>query len=177
MILIITGPSGVGKNTIINALSEKLDFKFSVSHTTRPKRKSEVNGKDYHFVTEEEFQLMINNNELIEFEEYGGFTYGTSRKELEQDGLIILDLEVNGATKLLNNNSNFIGLFIDINDEELINRLKNRGHNSDFINKRMQLANKQRKYKDMYDYKIENVDINTSVKEIIDIIYKLEDRW
>lgn len=176
MILIITGPSGVGKNTIINALSEKLDFKFSVSHTTRPKRKSEVNGKDYHFVTEEEFQLMINNNELIEFEEYGGFTYGTSRKELEQDGLIILDLEVNGATKLLNNNSNFIGLFIDINDEELINRLKNRGHNSDFINKRMQLANKQRKYKDMYDYKIENVDINTSVKEIIDIIYKLEDR-
>lgn len=177
MILIITGPSGVGKNTIINALSEKLDFKFSVSHTTRPKRKTEVNGKDYHFVTEEEFQLMINNNELIEFEEYGGFTYGTSRKELEQDGLIILDLEVNGATKLLNNNSNFIGLFIDINDEELINRLKNRGHNSDFINKRMQLANKQRKYKDMYDYKIENVDINTSVKEIIDIIYKLEDRW
>lgn len=177
MILIITGPSGVGKNTIINALSEKLDFKFSVSHTTRPKRKSEVNGKDYHFVTEEEFQLMVNNNELIEFEEYGGFTYGTSRKELEQDGLIILDLEVNGATKLLNNNSNFIGLFIDINDEELINRLKNRGHNSDFINKRMQLANKQRKYKDMYDYKIENVDINTSVKEIIDIIYKLEDRW
>ena len=176
MILIITGPSGVGKNTIINALSEKLDFKFSVSHTTRPKRKSEANGKDYHFVTEEEFQLMINNNELIEFEEYGGFTYGTSRKELEQDGLIILDLEVNGATKLLNNNSNFIGLFIDINDEELINRLKNRGHNSDFINKRMQLANKQRKYKDMYDYKIENVDINTSVKEIIDIIYKLEDR-
>ena len=176
MILIITGPSGVGKNTIINTLSEKLDFKFSVSHTTRPKRKSEVNGKDYHFVTEEEFQLMINNNELIEFEEYGGFTYGTSRKELEQDGLIILDLEVNGATKLLNNNSNFIGLFIDINDEELINRLKNRGHNSDFINKRMQLANKQRKYKDMYDYKIENVDINTSVKEIIDIIYKLEDR-
>ena len=176
MILIITGPSGVGKNTIINALSEKLDFKFSVSYTTRPKRKSEVNGKDYHFVTEEEFQLMINNNELIEFEEYGGFTYGTSRKELEQDGLIILDLEVNGATTLLNNNSNFIGLFIDINDEELINRLKNRGHNSDFINKRMQLANKQRKYKDMYDYKIENVDINTSVKEIIDIIYKLEDR-
>jgi len=176
MILIITGPSGVGKNTIINAMSEKLDFKFSVSHTTRPKRKSEVNGKDYHFVTEEEFQLMINNNELIEFEEYGGFTYGTSRKELEQDGLIILDLEVNGATKLLNNNSNFIGLFIDINDEELISRLKNRGHNSDFINNRMQLANKQRKYKDMYDYKIENVDINTSVKEIIDIIYKLEDR-
>ena len=120
---------------------------------------------------------MINNNELIEFEEYGGFSYGTSRKELNQEGLVILDLEVNGATKLLNSNSDFVGLFIDIGDDELINRLKNRGHNSDFIMKRMELASKQRKYKDMYNYKIENVDINTSVKEIIDIIYNLEDRW
>jgi len=120
---------------------------------------------------------MINNNELVEFEEYGGFIYGTSRKELYQEGLVILDLEVNGATKLLNNNPDFVGLFIDINDEELINRLKNRGHNTDFISKRMNLASKQRKYKDTYDYKIENVDINTSVNQIIDIIYKLEDRW
>ena len=176
MILIITGPSGVGKNTIIDALSKKLDFNFSVSHTTRPKRVSEVNGKDYYFISNEEFQNMINNNELVEFEEYGGFAYGTSRKELNQDGLVILDLEVNGATKLLNNNNDFIGLFIDIEDNELINRLKNRGHNSEFINKRMELASKQRKYKDMYHYKIENVDINTSVNEIIDIIYKLEER-
>ena len=176
MILIITGPSGVGKNTIINALSKKLDFNFSVSYTTRPKRVSEVNGKDYYFISNEEFQNMINNNELVEFEEYGGFAYGTSRKELNQDGLVILDLEVNGATKLLNNNNDFIGLFIDIDDKELINRLKNRGHNSDFISKRMELASKQRKYKDMYHYKIENVDINTSVNEIIDIICKLEDR-
>ena len=107
---------------------------------------------------------------------YGGFAYGTSRKELNQDGLVILDLEVNGATKLLNNNNDFIGLFIDIDDKELINRLKNRGHNAEFINKRMELASKQRKYKDMYHYKIENVDINTSVNEIIDIIYKLEER-
>ena len=176
MILIITGPSGVGKNTIIDALSKKLDFNFSVSHTTRPKRVSEVNGKDYYFISNEEFQNMINNNELVEFEEYGDFAYGTSRKELNQDGLVILDLEVNGATKLLNNNNDFIGLFIDIDDKELINRLKNRGHNSEFITKRMELASKQRKYKDMYHYKIENVDINTSVNEIIDIIYKLEER-
>ena len=66
-------------------------------------------------------------------------------------------------------------MFIDIDDKELINRLKNRGQGSEFINKRMELASKQRKYKDMYHYKIENVDINTSVNEIIDIIYKLEE--
>ena len=177
MILIITGPSGVGKNTIIDALSKKINFNFSVSHTTRPKRVSEIDGKDYYFISNDKFQEMINNNELVEYEEYGGFIYGTSREQLEQNGLVILDLEVNGATKLLNNNEDFIGLFIDIEDEELIKRLKNRGHNSQFINNRMQLASKQRKYKDMYDFKIENVDINTSVNEIIDIIYKLEDRW
>ena len=176
MILIITGPSGVGKNTIIDALSSKMDFKFSISHTTRPKRVSELEAKDYYFITNDQFKEMIDNNEFIEFEEYGGYTYGTSKKELQQEGLVILDLEVNGATKLLKSNPDFIGLFIDIDDSELINRLKNRGHNSEFINKRMELASKQRKHKDKYDYKIENVDINTSVKEIIDIIYKLEDR-
>ena len=176
MILIITGPSGVGKNTIIDALSRKINFNFSVSHTTRPKRVSEVNGKDYHFISNNEFQNMINNNELVEYEEYGGYTYGTSRLELQKNGLVILDLEVNGATKLLESNSEFIGLFIDIDDQELVNRLKNRGHNSEFITKRMELADKQRNQKDKFHFKIDNVDINTSVNEIIDIIYKLEDR-
>ena len=56
MIYIITGPSGVGKNTIINELSNHLDFYFSVSHTTRPRRENEVNGKDYYIITEEEFE-------------------------------------------------------------------------------------------------------------------------
>ena len=176
MILIITGPSGVGKNTIIDALSRKIKFNFSVSHTTRPKRVSEVNGKDYHFISNNEFQNMINNNELVEYEEYGGYIYGTSRLELQKNGLVILDLEVNGATKLLESNSEFIGLFIDIDDNELVNRLKNRGHNSEFIAKRMDLADKQRNHKDKFHFKIDNVDINTSVNEIIDIIYKLEDR-
>ena len=176
MILIITGPSGVGKNTIIDALSRKIKFNFSVSHTTRPKRVSEVNGKDYHFISNNEFQNMINNNELVEYEEYGGYIYGTSRLELQKNGLVILDLEVNGATKLLESNSEFIGLFIDIDDKELVNRLKNRGHNSEFITKRMELADKQRNHKDKFHFKIDNVDSNTSVNEIIDIIYKLEDR-
>ena len=177
MILIITGPSGVGKNTIINALSKKIDFNFSISHTTRPKRVSEINGKDYFFITDDEFKKMIKDNEFVEFEEYGDYKYGTSKSELQQDGLIILDLEVNGATKLLSNNPDFVSLFIDIDDNELINRLKNRGHNLEFINKRMELASKQREFKDKFTYKIENVDINTSVNQIIDIIYKLEDRW
>ncbi|MBL6836113.1 MAG: AAA family ATPase [Candidatus Actinomarina sp.] len=176
MIYIITGPSGVGKNTIINELSNHLDFYFSVSHTTRPRRENEIDGKDYYFITEDEFKNLIKSDQMIEYEQYGDFYYGTSKKELSNDSsIIILDLEVNGATKLLEENNNFKGIFIDIDDYELINRLKNRGHDSTFIKKRMQLANLQREKKELYQYHVDNEDIKTSVNQILDIIYELEE--
>ena len=176
MIYIITGPSGVGKNTIINELSNHLDFYFSISHTTRPRRENEIDGKDYHFISEEEFENLIKNDQMIEHEKYGDFYYGTSRKELSNDSsIIILDLEVNGATKLLGENKKFKGIFIDIDDYELINRLKNRGHDATFIKERMKLANLQREKKELYQYQVDNEDINTSVIQILDIIYELEE--
>ena len=176
MIYIITGPSGVGKNTIINELSNHLDFYFSVSHTTRPRRENEVNGKDYYFITEEEFENLIKSDQMIEYEQYGDFYYGTSREELSNDSsIIILDLEVNGATKLLGENNKFNGIFIDIDDYELIKRLKNRGHDESFIKKRMKLANLQREKKELYQYHVDNEDIKTSVNQILDIIYELEE--
>jgi len=176
MIYIITGPSGVGKNTIINELSNHLDFYFSVSHTTRPRRENEVNGKDYYFISEEEFENLIKSDQMIEYEQYGDFYYGTSREELSNDSsIIILDLEVNGATKLLGENNSFKGIFIDIDDYELIKRLKNRGHDESFIKKRMKLANLQREKKELYQYHVDNEDIKTSVNQILDIIYELEE--
>ena len=176
MIYIITGPSGVGKNTIIEAMSTDLDFYFSVSHTTRPQRETEVDGKDYHFVTEEEFKSLVDENLMIEYEQYGGFFYGTSKKEiLKESNIILLDLEVNGATKLLSENDDFVGIFIDIDDNELVKRLKNRGHDEKFINKRMQLASIQREKKSHYQYHVDNVDIKSSVNQILDIIYALEE--
>ena len=178
MIYIITGPSGVGKNTIIEAMSTDLDFYFSVSHTTRPQRDGEVDGKDYYFVSEEDFLILVEDNLMIEHEKYGGFYYGTSKKEiLKESNIILLDLEVNGATKLLSQNDDFIGIFIDIDDEELIKRLKNRGHDDAFINKRMQLATMQREKKSHYQYHVDNVNIKTSVNQILDIIYSLEESW
>ena len=178
MIYIITGPSGVGKNTIIEAMSTDLDFYFSVSHTTRPQREREVDGKDYHFVTEEEFKSLVDENLMIEYEQYGGFFYGTSKKEiLKESNIILLDLEVNGATKLLSENDDFVGIFIDIDDNELVKRLKNRGHDSNFIDKRMQLASIQREKKSNYQYHVDNVDIKSSVNQILDIIYALEESW
>ena len=178
MIYIITGPSGVGKNTIIEAMSTDLDFYFSVSHTTRPQREGEVDGKDYHFVTEEEFNSLVDENLMIEYEQYGGFFYGTSKKEiLKESNIILLDLEVNGATKLLSENDDFVGIFIDIDDNELVKRLKNRGHDENFIDKRMQLASIQREKKSHYQYHVDNVDIKSSVNQILDIIYALEESW
>ena len=178
MIYIITGPSGVGKNTIIEAMSTDLDFYFSVSHTTRPQREREVDGKDYHFVTEEEFNSLVDDNLMIEYEQYGGFYYGTSKKEiLKESNIILLDLEVNGATKLLSENDDFVGIFIDIDDNELVKRLKNRGHDENFINKRMQLASIQREKKSHYQYHVDNVDIKSSVNQLLDIIYALEESW
>ena len=176
MIYIITGPSGVGKNTIINELSNHLEFYFSISHTTRPRRDNEIDGKDYYFITDDEFENLIKSDQMIEYEQYGEFYYGTSKEELSNDSsIIILDLEVNGATKLLEENNNFKGIFIDIDDYELINRLKNRGHDSTFIKKRMKLANLQREKKELYQYHVDNENIKTSVNQILDIIYELEE--
>ena len=114
MIIIFSGPSGVGKSTIINNLSNDFNFYFSTSHTTRPQRESEIEGKDYYFISEDEFNSMISNDEFLEYERYGSYYYGTSKKELDRDDIIILDLEVNGATKLLTSNDSYIGIFIDI---------------------------------------------------------------
>jgi len=178
VIYIITGPSGVGKNTIINELSNHINIHFSVSHTTREKRQGEVDGKDYFFVSEEEFKNLIDKNFFIEFEQYGDAFYGTGKDQIKnKKEVILLDLEVNGATKLLKQYPHFIGIFIDIDNDSLKERLKIRGHDNSFIQERMKLANLQREKKHLYNFNIKNVDLNTSVKEIIDIIYDLEERW
>jgi len=176
MIIIFSGPSGVGKSTIINELINHKDLYFSVSHTTREKRHNEENGVDYFFINEDEFNNLINNDFFIEYEKYGTDFYGTGMDQLSTSNPItVLDVEVNGATKLLNENKSFIGIFIDIENDELIERLKDRGHDNEFINKRMNLANEQRNKISEFDFIVKNVDINTTVKEILDIICNLEE--
>ena len=176
MIIIFSGPSGVGKSTIINELVKHKQLYFSISHTTREIRHNETHGKDYFFVTKKEFLELIKNNYFIEYEKYGTDYYGTGHEQLlNTDNIIVLDVEVNGATKLLERNSDFIGIFIDIDDDELVNRLLTRGHDDNFINNRMKLANEQRSKADIFDYIVNNVDINTTVKNILYIICTLEE--
>ena len=176
MIIIFSGPSGVGKSTIINELIKYKKLYFSVSHTTREKRSNEIEGEDYFFVTDNKFKMLISSDYFIEYEKYGTDFYGTGKDQLLQhDVITVLDVEVNGATKLLKDNKDFVGIFIDIDNIELIKRLKSRGHDEEFINKRMNLANKQRSKINDFDYVVKNVDINTTVKKIIDLIYNLEE--
>ena len=176
MIIIFSGPSGVGKSTIINELIKEQDLYFSISHTTREKRHNEIEGQDYFFVSTNQFKELISEDFFIEYEKYGTDYYGTGKNQIDnENSIIVLDVEVNGATTLLNNNKNFVGIFIDIENEELINRLKERGHDDAFIKKRMALANEQRSKINDFDYIVKNVDINTTVKNILDIICNLEE--
>ena len=176
MIIIFSGPSGVGKSTIINELLNHISLYFSISHTTRKKRKNEINGKDYYFISLNEFNKLIEENYFIEYEKYGIDYYGTSKEQLINDHKItVLDLEVNGASKLLEENEDFIGIFIDIDDNELIKRLKDRGHDNEFIEKRMELAAAQRNKINQFDYVVDNKDINTTISNILNIIYSLEE--
>ena len=105
----------------------------------------------------------------MEYERYGSYYYGTSKIELERDDFIILDLEVNGATKLLTSNDSYIGIFIDIDDNVLIERLNERGHDDQFIEERMNLAKEQRQSMGNFDYIIKNIDLKATIKEILDI--------
>ena len=178
MIIIFSGPSGVGKSTIINELIKHKNLYFSISHTTREKRYNEIEGSDYFFVSIDKFNNLIDNNFFIEYEKYGTDYYGTGKNQIDESkNITVLDVEVNGASKLLKNNKEFIAIFIDIENEELIKRLETRGHNELFIKQRMDLANKQRSKINEFDYIVKNVDINTTVKNILDIIYNLEESW
>ena len=175
MIFVISGPSGVGKSTIIKYLDRQDDLYFSISYTTRPIRNDESKGIDYYYISENQFNEMIDQEKFVEYEEYGGYMYGTARTELSklsEYSALVLDLEVNGATNILKEYTNSIGIFIDINNIELENRLKSRGHeDGTFIKTRINLADKQRDQKGQFEYYILNEEILTTVNKINDIIY------
>ena len=127
MIIIFSGPSGVGKSTIINELLNHISLYFSISHTTRKKRNNEINGKDYYFISLNEFNKLIEENYFIEYEKYGIDYYGTSKEQLINDHKItVLDLEVNGASKLLDENEDlryFVNLYLNNEDVRFLDGL------------------------------------------------------
>ena len=175
MIVVLTGPSGVGKSTIIKSIKKDTNIYFSISSTTRPCRVTEIEGEDYFFINNNKFNNLIDNDLFIEYEEYGGYMYGTTKDQIDKISThkaVVLDLEVNGAIKILNLYKNSIGIFIDIDNDELVKRLKSRGDtDNSFITKRIQLAEQQRLKIPHFKHYVVNTEINTTVNEINDIIY------
>jgi guanylate kinase len=176
-LFIVSAPSGTGKTTIIKRiLKEFPDFVFSVSATTRKKRENEKNGKDYFFLTEEEFKEKIENNEFAEWEKFYDYYYGTFKKylddNLENGKSVLLEIDVKGALKLKENYPESVLIFIvPPSFDELVNRLKNRRTEDEIdFQKRIERAEFELRHKDKFDYFVHNEEIEKAVTDIKSLI-------
>lgn len=186
MLFVITGPSGAGKSVLVRRVMENLEsIEFSVSYTTREKRNDEIEGKDYYFVSEEEFKEMIDASKLAEWAVVHGNYYGTSKEELETKGAkgdLLLDLDIQGAQQIKQKFKEAVFVFImPPLFQELEKRLIARGQeNVVSIQKRLEVASKEIKYYDQFDYVVINDELEKAVSELESIIkstrYRLEAR-
>lgn len=180
-LIVVSGPSGVGKDTVVSKYLEKHnEDELSISMTSRGIRNNEVDGVNYYFKTKEEFEEAIDNNELLEYAMYNGNYYGTPRKEVEKrinNGInVILVIEVVGAMNVKNMMKDDCTLIFILppSMDVLKDRLINRGTDSmDSIDNRLDIARREIEVSDKYDYKIINDDLDNAVKELESIIKKI----
>lgn len=182
IITILSGFSGAGKGTIVKKLVEKYDnYALSISATTRKPRAGEENGREYFFKTVEEFEQMIENNELIEYASYVNNYYGTPRDYVESQLLqgkdVILEIELQGAMKVKEQNPEVVLIFVTPpSADELKNRLIGRGtEDMDTINARLKRAVYESEFMDRYDYLLINDDLETCVEKLHSIIQSEHD--
>lgn len=164
VLFVFSGPSGVGKGTLTQMLFNEFDgqLAYSVSATTRPPRPGEVNGKDYFFITRQEFEQRLENNSFLEHAQFAGNDYGTPRDYvtnlLDQGVNVLLEIEVQGALQVRKSMPQSVSVFIlPPSFEELEHRLRGRGTESEEkIEKRLETARKEIAYAPTYDYQIVN---------------------
>ena len=180
MLVILSGVSGAGKDTIKKELIKRMDNVISLpSFTSRAPRTGEEEGVQYHFISREEFLEKINNNEFYEYDIHHNNYYGTSRKlmneKIQSGKIIVKDIEVNGTEnliKLLSNETKLVPIFLKVDREELKRRLINRGDN--LTEEEMELRLGRLDYEEskigMYDYIIKNNDLEKTVQIIMTII-------
>ena len=174
-LLVVSGPSGVGKSTITNRLRADERFWISVSVTTRVMRTGEVDGIDYIFVSEDRFNQMIKDNDFLEWADFAGSKYGTPKKAVEealQDGKnVILEIELNGARQVRKNSKNAILIFIEPPSwEELTARLINRGTESEQSTQaRLDRAKEELSAAAEFDHVVVNHQVEQSVAELVSL--------
>lgn len=176
MLIVFSGPSGCGKTTLVKRVIAELDdLAFSISFTTRKRRDSEIDGKDYHFVTKDEFKLKIQNRDFIEWAQVHGHYYGTSFHEIEkketQNGLI-LDVDIQGARQIKNYDPKALLIFVFPPEfQELKKRLLLRGDETqESISKRLFVAKKEILSYHEFDFFIINDRLEEAVANLISII-------
>jgi guanylate kinase len=174
--LVLSSPSGGGKSTIKDEiLKSDKRFDFSITATTRPKRDYEVDGRDYYFVSEEEFDRMIKNDEFIEWAEVHRYRYGTPKSSLlkiiEENKIPIMTIDVVGALNVKKIFPKAVLIFLlPPNPQVMIERLKKRGESDEEIKIRINTAVKELEYSYRFDYLVVNDVIKDCVNEIINIV-------
>ncbi|WP_271400142.1 guanylate kinase [Salinicoccus roseus] len=168
LLIVLSGPSGVGKGTVRKAIFEhpETDFKYSISMTTRKKREGEVDGVDYFFKTKKEFESLIEQDKFIEYAQYVGNYYGTPVEYVEQtmaDGHdVFLEIEVEGAKQVREKFPEALFIFLaPPNLTQLEERLVNRGTDSpEIIRHRIDEAKRELKLMNLYDFVVINDDVD-----------------
>jgi guanylate kinase len=176
-VFVITGPSGVGKGTLISTLLERvLDLELSVSATTREPREGEVDGRDYHFLTPEEFDRRIEREDFLEFATYSGNRYGTLRSEvrkrLDAGRSVVLEIEVQGARQVRAAMRESIQVFIAPPDPKVLReRLESRGADSAAaIDARLEVAEQELAAQDEFAYRVVNADLTQAAADLEGIV-------
>ena len=176
-VLVVTGPSGAGKGTLIRELVDRVQgIEATVSATTRARRRGEEDGREYWFLTDEEFLARVARGEFLEHVEYvSGHRYGTLRSELDRiagSGHVpLLELETEGALRVKHGVPGSVTIFISARVDELERRLRERATESaGEIGERIELARQQLEQAGEFDYVIENDDLELAVAKLTDLV-------
>lgn len=181
ILIIFSGPSGVGKDTVLEVVLDKnKELQKSISLTTREIRDNEIDGKDYYFVSKSNFDKMVDNNEVLEFAKYGESFYGTPKapidKWLDEGKTIILKIEVQGAKKIKELYPEAVGIFImPPSMEELERRLRLRGSEDEAdIQRRLDIAKSEMERRVDYDFQVINDNVDRASNEVLEIVNSLD---
>jgi guanylate kinase len=179
-VLVVTGPSGAGKGTLSRELIRRVPaVEVTVSATTRERRPAEANGREYWFLSADEFQRRVDAGDFLEWVEYvSGHRYGTLRSELDRirgaGRLPLLELETEGALRVKDEAPGAVTIFVSARVEELERRLRERATESaGEIGERIELARRQLRQADEFDYQIENDDLERAVGELTELVRRL----